>query len=123
MLLISIYILTNLSSMLFYWRERRDEFNVVLHLVVPIVGTLIFIPVLVASAGIDFGGLGIGALTSPANMAVPVILVWMVIGLALLAYFRMRSPERIQQTATLYISGEDESADQQPTAQPAPGPA
>jgi hypothetical protein len=52
-----------------------------------------------------------------------VIVVWMVIGIALLAYFRMRSPERIEQTAALYISGEDESADQQPTAQPAPGPA
>ncbi len=118
--LIGIYILTNLSSMLFYWRERHDEFNWLLHFVIPIVGTIIFIPVLLASAGIDFGGIGISPLTSPANMALPIILVWMVIGVAVLVYFRMRAPERIQQTAALYISGEDE-----PTAGPqvAPGPA
>ncbi len=123
LLLISIYILTNLSSMAFYWRERHDEFNWLLHFVVPVVGTLIFIPVLVASAGIDFAGLGISALTSPANMAVPVILVWMVIGIALLLYFRATSPERIERTAALYISGEDASSDQPPTPQPAQGPA
>jgi amino acid transporter len=104
-LLIAIYILTNLSSMSFYWRERHDEFNWFLHFVIPIVGTLIFIPVLVASAGIDFAGLGITGLTYPANLAIPIILVWMVIGLALLVYFRMRAPERIDQTAELYLSG------------------
>lgn len=104
-LLIAIYILTNLSSMSFYWRERHDEFNWFLHFVIPIVGTLIFIPVLVASAGIDFAGLGITGLTYPANLAIPIILVWMVIGLALLVYFRMRAPERIDQTAELYLTG------------------
>ncbi len=121
LLLIAIYILTNLSSMAFYWRERRDEFNVLLHLIVPVVGTLIFIPVLIASAGIDFAGLGISALTSPANMAVPVIVVWMVIGIVVLLYFRMRSPERIERTAALYISGEDEAVGAVP--EPAPGQA
>ena len=35
----------------------------------PVVGTLIFIPVLVASFGIDFGGLGIVGLTPPASAA------------------------------------------------------
>ncbi len=109
-LLIAIYILTNLSSLSFYWRERRDEFNWFLHFVIPIVGTLIFIPVLVASAGVDFAGLGITGLTYPANLAIPVILVWMVSGVGLLAYFRMRAPERIEQTAKLYLVGEEASA-------------
>ncbi len=104
-LLIAIYILTNLSSLSFYWRERHDEFNWFLHFVIPIVGTLIFIPVLVASAGIDFAGLGITGLTYPANLAIPIILVWMLIGLGILVYFRMRAPERIDQTAELYLSG------------------
>jgi amino acid transporter len=107
--LIAIYILTNLSSMSFYWRERHDEFSWFLHFVIPIVGTLIFIPVLVASAGIDFAGLGITGLTYPASLAIPVVIIWMVIGVALLVYFRMRAPERIDQTAKLYISGEETS--------------
>ena len=107
LLLIAIYILTNLSSLSFYWRERRDEFNWFLHLFVPIVGTLIFIPVLVASAGVNFFNLEITGLTNPANMAIPVIIVWMVVGIALLVYFRARHPERIEQTAGLYLSGEE----------------
>ena len=60
-----------------------------------------------ASDGIDFLNLGITGLTNPANLAIPVILVWMVIGFVLLAYFRMRAPERIDQTAKLYISGDE----------------
>jgi len=40
-------------------REHRDELNPLLNIVVPILGILIFIPVLLAAFGIDFGGLGI----------------------------------------------------------------
>src|SRR6202165_1827963 len=55
---VTIYILTNISNLVFYLRERRDEFNPVLNGVVPVVGSLIFLPALVAALGIDFLGLG-----------------------------------------------------------------
>src|SRR2546426_4920171 len=43
----TIYILTNLSTLIFYLWERRTEFNPLLHGLVPIFGPLIFLPALV----------------------------------------------------------------------------
>ena len=97
-IVICIYILTNISNVVFYTREKRGEFNLFLNLIVPVVGSLIFLPALVASFGIDFFGLGITPLTAPANLAPYIILVWMLIGIGGLVYFLRRDPTRIAQT-------------------------
>jgi len=68
-----------------------------------VVGTLIFIPVLVASFGIDFGGLGIVGLTPPASYAPAIVAVWMVLGVVLYFYLAARSPAAIRETATTFI--------------------
>src|ERR1700716_2596643 len=93
-IVVAIYILTNLSNLVFYMREQRAEFNLFLNGLVPIVGSLIFLPALVAAFGIDFGGLGITPLAPPANLAPLVIAIWMVVGVVLLLYFRSRDPRR-----------------------------
>jgi amino acid transporter len=105
LIIVLIYILTNLSNLVFFWREQRSELNLIWNVVVPIVGTLIFIPVLLAAFGIDFGGLGITALTAPANAAPWIVLVWLVLGAVVFAYLTARSPGRIQETATTFIEG------------------
>ena len=102
-ILVVIYILTNVSNLVFYLRERRDEFNLLWNGVVPIVGSLIFLPALAAALGIDFGNLGIGALGPPANLAPIVIAIWMVAGLAALVYFAARNPGRIADTGRVFI--------------------
>jgi amino acid transporter len=103
---VCIYILTNLSNIVFYLRERRDEFNPLWNLVVPAVGIVIFLPALLAALGIDFGGLGIAALIPPSNAAPLIIGVWMLIGIGLLLYFRVRRRERVLQTAELFLHEE-----------------
>src|SRR2546422_5442189 len=100
---VTIYILTNLSNLVFYLRERRTEFNPLLNGLVPIVGTLIFLPALVAAFGIDFLNLGITALTSPANLAPIIIGIWMVAGIALLIYFATKEPARITDTGRVFV--------------------
>jgi amino acid transporter len=105
LIIVVIYILTNLSNMVFYLRERRDEMNPLLNIVVPVLGILIFIPVLVAAFGIDFGGLGIAGLTPPANAAPWIVLAWLAIGVLVFFYVNSRSPGRIQETATTFIEG------------------
>jgi len=102
-IVICIYVLTNLSNVVFHLRERRDEFNVLLNLVVPVLGILIFLPALLASLGIDFAGLGIGALVPPANVAPVIVVVWFVLGVAALVYFRVRAPERVQETGAVFV--------------------
>ncbi len=105
LIIVCIYILTNLSNLVFYMREHRDEMNPLLNVVVPVVGILIFIPVLLASFGIDFGGLGIAGLTAPANAAPWIVLAWLVIGAAVFFYVNARTPAKIQETATTFIEG------------------
>ena len=98
-----IYILTNLSNLVYYLREQRGEFNILWNGLVPIAGTLIFLPALAAALGIDFANLGIGALTSPANLAPIIIGIWMVVGVVLLLYFATSKPERITDTGRVFV--------------------
>ena len=105
LVIVGIYILTNLSNLVFYWREHRDELNPILNVVVPILGTLIFIPVLLAAFGIDFGGLGITPLAPPANAAPWIVLAWLVIGVVVFALYSVRAPGRIEETARTFIEG------------------
>jgi amino acid transporter len=100
---ICIYVLTNVSNLVFHLRERRDEFNVLLNLVVPILGVVVFLPTLLASLGIDFAGLGITPLGPPASAAPVIIAVWLVLGVAALLFFRQRAPERVQETTALFV--------------------
>lgn len=86
---IPIYVITAISSGIYYWRERRAEFNPWLHAVIPIVVTVIFIPVEVASFGIDFAGLGIAPLEEPGKTGIWVALGWMLIGVAYLVYLKL----------------------------------
>jgi amino acid transporter len=102
-IVVAIYILTNLSNLIFYLRERREEFNLFTNAIVPIVGSIIFLPALVAAFGINFLGLGIQPLSSPANLAPIIIGVWMVIGIVLLVYFRTTDPSRITQTGKVFL--------------------
>ena len=102
LIVVVIYILTNLSNLVFYWRERRDELNPIWNVVVPVLGIVIFIPVLLASFGIDFAGLGIVSLTAPANAAPWIDLAWLVLGAALYAYLSSRSPAALKETATIF---------------------
>jgi len=105
LIIVLIYILTNISNLVFYVREQRAELNVLWNIVVPIVGTVIFIPVLLAAFGIDFAGLGISALTAPANAAPWVVLAWLLLGVIVFIGLSVRSPGRIQETATTFIEG------------------
>src|SRR6266513_4412081 len=102
-IVVVIYILTNLSNLVFYLRERRTEFNLLLNGLVPVVGTLIFLPALVAAFGIDFLNLGITSLVPPANLAPIIIGIWMVAGIALLIYFAVKEPARITDTGHVFV--------------------
>jgi amino acid transporter len=107
LVIVLIYILTNVSNLVFFVREHRDELNPIWNVFVPIVGTVIFIPVLLAAFGIDFGGLGIVPLGPPANAAPWIVLAWLVLGAVLYAFLSSRAPGRIQELAKTFIEAED----------------
>lgn len=102
-LVIAVYILTNISCAVYYLRYRRQEFNPLLHLIIPAVGILFFVPAELVSFGIDFAGLGISPLAYPANYAPIIVVVWMVVGAGLLIYFSRTRPTRLRETADVYM--------------------
>jgi amino acid transporter len=111
-LIVLIYICTGVSCAVFYLREHRDEFNIVLHLLIPLAASVFFIPVLLAAFGLDFAGLGIQPLASPASYAPYVIVVWMVLGVIVLGYFAATDRGRIAATRLVF----DEEAELQARA-------
>jgi amino acid transporter len=97
-----IYMLVNISCLLYYWRYERSEFNWLLHGVVPIAGILVFIPAFLTAAGItvfDF----VGELPSPISYAGPVAAIWMVIGIVYLIYLYSTNPQRVADTGRVFL--------------------
>jgi amino acid transporter len=101
-LFIPIYIVVNLSSLLYYARKRKDEFNWLLHGVVPIVGILFFIPAEFAAAGVPVFKF-IPQLTSPLSYAGLVAGIWMLVGLVYLIYLYNRNPQRVADTGRVFL--------------------
>ena len=56
--MLCIYIVISISTIGYYLRKARDEFNPLLHLVLPAIGSVILIPVLAAAVGV---GLSVGS--------------------------------------------------------------
>ena len=97
----------NLACLLFYAREHRSEFNVFLHAVIPILGILAFVPAFLVAIGVggsvfDF----ISALPYPFSVVGPVVGIWYVIGIVYLIYLYARKPERVRDTARVFIEEE-----------------
>ena len=99
---ILIYIAVALSTIVFYLRERRNEFNAFKHLVVPVVGILFFIPGWLTAMGIpvfDF----IAELAPPASYTGAVVLVWFAIGLVYLGVLYSRNRQRVLDTGKVFL--------------------
>jgi amino acid transporter len=117
LLFIPMYILVAVSCTAYFWRYHRSEFNVIKHGLIPLVGAAFFVPVLIASLGINFAGLGIAPLSGDARYTPWIALGWLVIGVAAYFVLRQRRPLAISQLDRVFIH-DDEVVDQPPQAPP-----
>jgi amino acid transporter len=102
--IVLLYILVNLSCIVFYLRERRSEFNVWLHLVFPVLGILVFIPAWFTALGIGKGLFNwVSPLPYPLNRAGLVVAIWFAIGIVFLLWLNARHPERIRETGRVFL--------------------
>jgi amino acid transporter len=102
---VPLYILLNVACIVYFARYRRNEFNWLLHGLIPVIGILAFIPAFFAGAGIPVFSF-ITALPSPLSYAGPAVGVWVLIGLIYLGYLYARHPERIGETRRVFITEE-----------------
>ena len=100
LLFAGMYIAVNLAVIGYYLRWRRDEFNVLKHIVVPVVGVILMIPAFVsASPGgltIPIIDLEIAPLSAPYSFAPPVVAIWMVAGIVIGLFLRMQRPAALE---------------------------
>jgi len=102
LVLILIYIVILVACITYYWRFQRQEANLVMHGLIPVLGIAVFIPVFLTAAGIPAFKF-VAKLSYPISLAGPVVGVWMVLGVAYLAYLHYRHPDRLEQTGRIFI--------------------
>ena len=112
--IILVYMVFNLSCLMYYLRRRRSEFNVLLHGVIPVLGIVAFVPAWLAAMGIGSNVLKfVAPLAYPASLTGDIILAWFVLGALLLAYFYARHPERLQLMRRVFADEPVASEEQQ----------
>jgi amino acid transporter len=102
--IILVYIVTCISVPFFYRREHQAEFNVLRHIVLPI------IPIIVLVAVIYFQVYPLlipPYQPAPLSLAVPICLAWFVIGLVIVILLRVRVPHILAQSNKIYVEGEE----------------
>jgi amino acid transporter len=103
-MLVAIYIVMNAACIGFFARSPNHRFNVVSHLVVPVLGIAAFVPAWCAGAGIKIAGVSwISPLPAPLSYMAPAVAVWMVIGVAYLVYLYIRDPQRVIDVGLIHI--------------------
>lgn len=96
LLFAAMYIAVNVAVIGFFLGERRDEFNPVKHLVIPILGVVAMIPAFLSVLGgltIPILNIPIPALAAPYDIVPMLVAAWMVIGVVLYVVLRGRNPE------------------------------
>jgi amino acid transporter len=101
--MLGVYIVINLSVVGFYWRRARSEFNWFLHLVLPVVGSLVLIPVLAAAVGVGSSVLKfVSPLPYPISEAGLAVGIWFVVGIVYLIYLLRRHPQRVRDMSQVF---------------------
>ena len=112
-IMIAIYMVFNLSCILFYLRRRRDEFNVLMHLVIPVVGIVAFIPAFLTALGIGHSFLKfVTPLSYPSSEAGLAIGIWYVVGVVVLVYLYVRHPARLPEMKRVFADEPEPAAEQ-----------
>ena len=112
-IMIAIYMVFNLSCILFYLRRRRSEFNWLLHLIIPVLGIAAFIPAWLTALGLGSSFLKfVTPLSYPSSETGLAIGIWYVIGLVVLVYLYVRHPERLPEMKRVFADEPEPEADQ-----------
>ena len=117
-----IYFLVNLACIGYFMREGRAEFNVIKHVIVPVIGAIAMIPAALAVIGgvtIPILDIELSPYETALKWCAPIVGVWLVLGVV--AYFVLRSsnPEALGRVGEVY-GGDTDAVEGPPPAAPPP---
>src|SRR4051812_47944453 len=105
--LVSIYIIADVACIGYFLRRRRQDFNPLLHLLIPILGIAAFVPGWFFAVGWNpFGWSFISSLAYPASLAVRGVVVWMILGVIYLVGLYLVKPARVAEMARVHLDEE-----------------
>lgn len=81
-----VYVMGNLACFLLYWRQRRSEFNVLMHLIFPIISSAALIYALIKSFQ-PFP-------PRPYDLSPLIDGIWLAIGLGILVWLKLKGREQ-----------------------------
>lgn len=105
LLFAGIYILVNLACFGYFWRERRAEFNVIKHALVPLLGVVTMIPAALAVIGgvtIPILDITLDPYDNYLRFTAPIVGAWLVIGVVIYLVLRTRNPEALDRMGDVY---------------------
>jgi amino acid transporter len=106
-LLVSIYMTANVACIGYFLRRRRQDFNPISHLVIPLLGVAAFFPAWLFAVGWNpFGWSFIGPIPAPLSYAVRGVIVWMILGLIYLVALYLIRPARVGEMARVHLDEE-----------------
>jgi hypothetical protein len=105
LLFAAMYVAVNLAAMGYYLTERRDELNVLKHVVVPIIGVILLIPAFLGVLGgltIPILDIKLDPLAAPYSFVPPLVAIWMVVGVVLYFFLRNRNAETVERMGDVF---------------------
>ena len=108
-LIVAIYILMNIAC-IGYFARRRTGFNVLTHLIIPVLGVVAFVPAWLSAAGLPVFSF-ISSLTPPLSYMGPGVAGWMVIGVIYLIYLYSHDRQRVVEVGLVHLDLEEEHAE------------
>ena len=100
-LLVAIYIVMNVAC-IGYFARRRTGFNVLSHLIIPLLGIVAFVPAWLSGVGIKAFNF-ITPLSPPYSYMGPAVGVWMIIGLIYLIYLYAQHKQRVTDVGLVHL--------------------
>ncbi|MHB8378285.1 MAG: APC family permease [Acidimicrobiales bacterium] len=99
-----VYAVTNLACVGYYTKHRKEERQLWLHIVIPILGFLFLVPGFLNAAGITgIPGLKfIAALPKPLSYGAWAVGIWMILGLVWLFKLRSSEPAAVEAVAVIH---------------------
>lgn len=114
-MLVSIYIMTDLACIGYFLRRRRQDFHPISHILIPLLGIAAFVPGWLFAVGWNpFGWSFISSLTYPSSLAVRGIVIWMILGLIYLFVLYATKPARVAEMARVHLDEELEPVGERP---------
>jgi amino acid transporter len=99
--LVAIYILMN-AACIGYFARRGSGFNPLLHLIIPLLGIIAFVPAWLTSAGIKVFSF-VAPLTAPSSYMGPGVGGFMLLGVIYLIYLYLTDPQRVLEVGLVHL--------------------